>query len=404
MNNDTAIKLENVSKKYCKSLKKSMLYGVQDIGRNMLGLSSNSQKLRSNEFWAVKDISFELKKGEALGLIGPNGSGKSTLLKMLNGIFWPDRGKVMIRGKVGALIEVGAGFHPLLTGRENIYVNGAIMGMSKKDIDDKFEDIIKFADIGDFIDTPVKSYSSGMFVRLGFAVAVHSEPDVLLIDEVLAVGDRDFQLKCFKRIHELKSDENTTIVLVSHNEYAMRQYTQKSIVLNNGHALFYGNSEEAISFYINKLVSGRKSEINTQFYNKSGNIITKVVFKDFKKNITGKILTGEGIIIDLHYETQKIIRNPVIGVSFYNFNGLFTGFWNSYENIRLPDISGKGIVRIVAERFDLPVDNYRCVVVVCEEVESNLLEWRDLEQRLTVERPINTRGFLKLPHKWEVIT
>src|SRR4030042_3217494 len=184
---EIAIKVEHVSKKYCKSLKRSMLYGVQDIGRNMVGLSSRSDRLRKNEFWAVDDISFEVKRGETLGIIGPNGAGKTTLLKMLNGIFWPDKGKITMKGEFGALIEIGAGFHPLLTGRENIYINAAILGMKKKYVDEKFEDIIKFADIGDFIDTPVKFYSSGMFVRLGFAVAVHCEPDILLVDEVLAV-------------------------------------------------------------------------------------------------------------------------------------------------------------------------------------------------------------------------
>jgi lipopolysaccharide transport system ATP-binding protein len=184
MNDEVAIKVDHISKKYCKSLKRSMLYGVTDIGRNTLGLSSHSEKLRRSEFWAVDDVSFEVKKGETLGLIGPNGSGKTTLLKMLNGIFWPDKGKITINGRVGALIEVGAGFHPMLTGRENVYINAAILGMTKK-VDEKFDAIIEFADIGDFIDAPVKFYSSGMFVRLGFAVAVHYEPDILLVDEGL---------------------------------------------------------------------------------------------------------------------------------------------------------------------------------------------------------------------------
>ena len=150
------------------------MFGVTDIGRNLIGLSSHHDKLRKNEFWAVDNISFEVKKGETLGIIGPNGSGKTTMLKMINGIFWPDKGKITVKGKVGALIAVGAGFHPQLSGRENIYINGAILGMSRKEISKKFDDIVDFADIGDFLDTPVKHYSSGMFVRLGFAIAVHS--------------------------------------------------------------------------------------------------------------------------------------------------------------------------------------------------------------------------------------
>ena len=193
-----------------------MIYGVKDIGRNMFGLSSHSEKLRKNEFWAVDDVTFEIKKGETLGIIGANGSGKTTLLKMLNGIFWPDKGKIFVNGRVGALIQVGAGFHPMLTGRENVYINAAILGMSKKEVDEKFDDIVEFADIGNFLDTPVKFYSSGMFVRLGFAIAVHCEPNILLVDEVLAVGDEGFQNKCFNKIGELKKKETTTI-LVSHN-------------------------------------------------------------------------------------------------------------------------------------------------------------------------------------------
>src|SRR3990172_12411362 len=160
MQNDVVINVENVSKKFCRSLKKSMAYGVTDIAKNMIGLSSHSERLRDDEFWAVENVSFEIKKGDSLGLIGPNGSGKTTLLKMLNGIFWPDKGKITIKGKVGALIEVGAGFHPLLTGRENVYLNAAILGMTKAEVNAKFDDIVEFAELGDFIDAPVKSYSS----------------------------------------------------------------------------------------------------------------------------------------------------------------------------------------------------------------------------------------------------
>ena len=191
-----------------------MMYGVADISKNLLGLSSDPGRLRASEFWAVDDVSFEIKRGQCVGLIGLNGSGKTTLLKLMSGIFWPDKGTVSVRGRVGALIAVGAGFHPLLTGRENIMVNGAILGMTKRDVLKQFDAIIDFADIGDFLDTPVKYYSSGMFVRLGFAIAVFANPDILLIDEVLAVGDRNFQIKCYQKIHELKKRDDVTIVLV----------------------------------------------------------------------------------------------------------------------------------------------------------------------------------------------
>ena len=200
---ETLVRAQGVSKKFCRSLKRSMLYGFQDIAKSSLGIAPRTQNLKPSEFWALDDISFELERGQCLGLIGPNGSGKSTLLKMLNGIISPDRGRVEINGKVGALIEVGAGFHPMLTGRENIYINGSILGLSKRDIDKKFEEIVDFAELSDFIDTPVKNYSSGMYVRLGFSIAAHIQPDVLLIDEILAVGDVGFKAKCFNAISRL---------------------------------------------------------------------------------------------------------------------------------------------------------------------------------------------------------
>ena len=249
MDNDVAIKVDHVSKKYCKSLKGSMLHGVKDIGRNMLGLSSHSENLRNAEFWAVDDVSFEVKKGETLGLIGPNGSGKTTLLKMLNGIFWPDKGKITINGRVGALIEVGAGFHPMLTGRENVYINAAILGMTKEEVDEKFDDIVEFADIGDFLDTPVKFYSSGMYVRLGFAVAVHCEPDILLVDEVLAVGDANFQRKSSERMRKLIESGNTSIILISHNMQTVEAIANKATLLNGGKVLVAGNVNDVVARY-----------------------------------------------------------------------------------------------------------------------------------------------------------
>lgn len=243
-----AISVEAVSKKYCKSLKRSMLYGMQDIGRNLLGRSSNPERLRKNEFWALRDISFAVQQGETLGVIGPNGSGKTTLLKILNGIFWPDRGLVRIRGQVGALIEVGAGFHPLLTGRENIYVNAAIMGLKKKEVERQFSAIVDFAAIGEFLDVPVKHYSSGMFVRLGFAVAVHCRPDILLVDEVLAVGDEGFQRKCFDKVGELKR-EGTTPIIVSHNMHLVSTFSDRVLLVDNGTAKYYPEPEQGIRQY-----------------------------------------------------------------------------------------------------------------------------------------------------------
>ena len=257
----TAIDLSHVSKKFCKDLKHTVKYGLFDMANGVFGLKSDSSKLRQQEFWALNNISFKLKKGETLGVIGPNGSGKSTLLKILNGIFPPDKGTVRIKGKVGALIEVGAGFHPMLTGRENIYINGTILGMSKKEINEKFDKIVKFAAIGDFLDVPVKNYSSGMHVRLGFAIAAHCQPDILLIDEVLAVGDVEFRAKCYHFISDITKE--AAVVFVSHSMEVVAKICNKILVIDKGKCLFKGNVNSGINKYYSLLPVQRRKILGT---------------------------------------------------------------------------------------------------------------------------------------------
>lgn len=237
------IEFNFVSKKFCSRLEQQMFYGAEDIFRNMLSFPSKSAVLRPHEFWAVNNVSFSIQKGERIGIFGPNGSGKSTLLKMMNGIFMPDIGEIRIKGTVGALIEVGAGFHPYLTGKENIYLNGAILGRSKKEIDQKFEEIVEFSGVRDFLNMPVKNYSSGMYVRLGFSIAVHLVSDILLIDEVLAVGDQAFQDRCMRKIEEIKAAQ-TTIVFVSHNKNLLKFVTDKTFLIQNGKLINIVNSND----------------------------------------------------------------------------------------------------------------------------------------------------------------
>ena len=259
--NEILVKVEGLSKKFCKDLKTSLWYGVKDLFSGITG-RHNDGKLRPKEFWAVKDISFELRRGECLGLIGHNGAGKSTLLKILNGLINPDEGKITIKGRVGALIELGAGFNPILSGRENIYNNGAILGFSKKEIDDKVEEIIDFSEIREFIDMPVQNYSSGMRVRLGFAVAAQMEPDVLIIDEVLAVGDLGFVLKCFKTIDTILP--KTAIVFVSHSMPMVSRICSKIILMENGEAIFQGNDVgRAIDKYYTRFADNDSNVVYT---------------------------------------------------------------------------------------------------------------------------------------------
>ena len=232
---DALVRVEGVSKRFCRSLKKSLWYGVQDIASD-LGFGNPSHELRADEFWAVKHISFELRRGECLGLIGHNGAGKTTLLRMLSGLIKPDKGRIEIRGRVGGLIALGAGFNPILTGRENIYVNASVIGVSKREVDRKFDEIVDFAGIHEFIDAPVQSYSSGMSVRLGFAVAaILIEPDVLLLDEVLAVGDIGFIIKCLNAVRRLS--QNSAVIFVSHNMQAISAFCTRVMVLEHGQCL-----------------------------------------------------------------------------------------------------------------------------------------------------------------------
>lgn len=200
-------------------------------------------------FWALNQISFEIKPGEAVGIIGPNGSGKSTTLKILSHVIQPTSGQYHINGRLGALIEVGAGFHPELTGRENVFLNGSILGMKKADIKRNFDSIVDFAEIERFIDTPVKHYSSGMYVRLGFAIAVHNHPDIMLVDEVLAVGDMAFQKKCFNKMNEIR-DSGRTFILVSHNMEQIVDLCPRTLVIHKGHLVFDGTSQEAANKYM----------------------------------------------------------------------------------------------------------------------------------------------------------
>ena len=314
-----AIKVDHVSKKYCKSLKRSMLYGVKDIARNTLGLSSHSDNLRKSEFWAVNDVSFELKKGEILGIIGPNGAGKTTLLKMLNGIFWPDKGKITVKGKVSALIEVGAGFHPLLTGRENVYIKAAILGMTKEEVDEKFDDIVAFANIGDFIDAPVKFYSSGMFVRLGFAVAVHCEPDILLVDEVLAVGDTVFKQKAKRKMIDLLHS-GISVIFVSHNIGTVESLTSRCIYLNNGKVVATGPSEEVATHYLQdslrESIKGKQNQIeylmaSASFKNPEYFILGDVVGTNSENIATNEFYMFDDVDLTFHCNFPTKSRDVV---------------------------------------------------------------------------------------------
>ena len=240
---------EHLSKKYCTHLKRSLWYGVRDIAAEFNTRRTDERaSLRPREFWALDDVSFDLRAGEALAVIGPNGAGKSTLLNLLSGLAKPDGGRITIHGRIGALIELGSGFSPALTGRENIYVNAALLGLPSRQVHELVEKIIEFADIGAFIDTPLGNYSSGMWVRLAYAISTHLKPDVLIVDEVLAVGDFAFQRKCVQHLLNYLADGGT-LVLVTHNLYMAQNICTRSIVLDHGRIAFAGTAIEGITYY-----------------------------------------------------------------------------------------------------------------------------------------------------------
>ena len=312
---EVVLSVKGVSKRFCRDLKRSLLYGVQDIVTELVGTRQNSEKLREKEFWALKDVSFELRRGEALGLVGPNGSGKTTLLRIISGLIKPDSGCVEIEGRVAPLIALGAGFNPILTGRENIYANMSILGLSKKEIDEQFEDVVNFAEIGDAIDAPVQSYSSGMAARLGFASAIHTNPDILLIDEVLAVGDMRFRVKCYRQLAKLR-EQGTSFILVSHDPNSILSVCDLAVYLLRGKVIASGNTHSIMKKYEEDLfLKEAKHFTGALFLPKkptsetSGLDITYLCFKDEKDNIIELPKSGEPIIFCVGCKAHKTIEN-----------------------------------------------------------------------------------------------
>jgi lipopolysaccharide transport system ATP-binding protein len=284
-------------------------------------LKSFRQPTEEEAIWAIKDVSFEVKHGEIVGIIGKNGSGKSTLLKILSQITEPTTGKGDLYGRVGSLLEVGTGFHPDLTGRENVYMNGTLLGMSKSEIDRKFDEIVDFAGVEKFIDTPVKYYSSGMYVRLGFAVAAHLEPEILIVDEVLAVGDAAFQEKCLGKIGEV-AHGGRTVLFVSHNMGAVNKLCPRSILLESGKVVFDGSSEDAIYQYLRTGIEDSLIEGVREFPSKQGGAyFTRIAILDSKDQFTGQVDVQTGFNLSLDYILKQGIDSLETSFALIDKNG-----------------------------------------------------------------------------------
>ena len=311
------VEVKGVSKKFSRDLRRSLWYGVGDIFRAVLAVPAKENHLRKSEFWAVRNVSFELRRGECLGLIGRNGAGKSTLLKMLNGLIVPDSGSIVMHGKIGALIELGAGFNPVLTGRENIYNNGQLLGFTTKEIDEKLPAILEFAEIGEFINSPIQNYSSGMKVRLGFAIAAQMNPDVLIIDEVLAVGDLGFVLKCFGVIDKLLP--NTAVIFVSHSMPQVSRICNQVVMMEGGEAVYSGSDIAAcIDLYYSKFTS--KTGMQVAFNrNDDGKLLgVSPVNETETGNAPYSIRHLDDLKLDLRFEVRKAIKDPCVVLTVYD--------------------------------------------------------------------------------------
>lgn len=311
---ETLIDAQKVSKKFCRELKRSLRYGVYDLVKELIGQRHDGFKLRKKEFWAIKEVDFKLKRGEVLGLIGPNGAGKTTLLRMLNGLIKPDAGQITVRGRVGALIQLGAGFNPLLTGLENIYINAAILGIPKKEIDRKLDSIIEFADLGEFIEAPVQSYSSGMVVRLGFSVAINLRPDIMLVDEVLAVGDIAFRNKCLDAIQTIRGS-GVAFVFVSHNLEQVDRLCDKAIFLKNGRLVSIGPTADVISDYVLDSAKSKAEQRNTTIYHVPGTEnflqVRNVTLLDDQGHQVEQVVSGDHLTIQMTFEAKQNLESSL---------------------------------------------------------------------------------------------
>jgi lipopolysaccharide transport system ATP-binding protein len=329
----------------------------------------------ADRFWAVEDVSFQIAQGEVAGIIGRNGAGKSTLLKLLSRITAPTRGQIEIVGRVGSLLEVGTGFHPELTGRENIYLNGAILGMHRQEIDSKFDAIVEFAEVERFIDTPVKRYSSGMYLRLAFAVAAHLEPEILIVDEVLAVGDASFQKKCLGKMDEV-SRQGRTVLFVSHNMVAVEKLCNRCIVLDRGRVAFDGATRAAVDYYMTASGSETDTVDLRRSRNRSGTGEVHITACESFVDDGNRIRSGEAFTIRIHFACQQKVRKPAFAVSILTRSGtnLFS-IYTSDLDYCIPELSEDGSIDLRIDSPNLLAGTYSIHLGVGDELTN---QWYDL--------------------------
>lgn len=331
------IEVNNLGKKYSVGERQPYL-ALRDIFSNVakspIGWlkSKTVSKQEENEFWALRGINFSVERGEVLGVIGRNGAGKSTLLKVLSQITPPTTGEIILRGKVGSLLEVGTGFHPELTGRENIYLNGAVLGMRKKEIDRKFDEIVDFSGVERFLDMPVKRYSSGMYVRLAFAVAAHLDPDILIVDEVLAVGDIEFQKKCLGKMNDVTRQEGKTVLFVSHNIPAVESLCTKCLLLDKGSVVKIGNTQDVVSTYLHEQVGKNEAYFEFGKDDKKQAQIIKIKIANEAGTTTSQVYEQEDWTIEIDYRVKEQCEKTFLALSVLTAEGVVVYMTTDCDN------------------------------------------------------------------------
>jgi lipopolysaccharide transport system ATP-binding protein len=395
-----AIRFEGVSKKFI--LRRERARSFQEIALDLLHMRTNKQR---EELWALWDVNFGVAPGEVVALIGPNGAGKSTALKLIARIIEPTSGQVEVSGRVGPLLELGAGFHPDLTGRENIYLNGSILGMRRDQIQQKLDEIVAFAELDRFIDSPVKHYSSGMYVRLGFSVAAHTDPEILLVDEVLAVGDAAFQRKCLTHVDRMRR-EGVTILLVTHDMKTAQNICQRVIWLGRGRILADGAAEEVIQQYLRQSYEkeAAATKIEERRWGTREVEIEQVRLLDQNGQQSQAFVTGEPLVIEIHYKARQRIERPVFGLAIHRGDGAhITGPNTQLTGYEIPWIEGRGTIRYTVPSLPLLEGNYDVSVSAHGEGGAVLYNYYDYHNRLYSLRVLPSEekhGMITLGGKW----